>query len=391
VQGFLDQGKATTDATRNDFRAAADTAATTWDGKIKATADQLKLDNETADTLYKTTDDAVKSTDPAVKVAALVAQGMTPEDAQYLVDKGYTGNGLIKDNENRTLGDTVNATDKAGYTRLMELLGKTSGYDFTASGNTDKAYTTDQKQIQASADLNKLLKDLEVGVTGATGGAEATRTSINKAINQVSAGSNHPAWAQTANTLIQAGVPPEVVTRMGELGNQGKLTTEMVTKYIKANQNTQTFGNVASSDQVTQYNNLLSLLGISRDERFDATPQSAMSASNDYNYFMNPDNFMEPVPYSIPSNPKNVDTDGDGAPDSYDWDVNKDGLGNVTDAIKGGGFIMTEDQRDIAAREEQARAEAAAAEAARIAAAKAEAAAKTKGSGGSSGNTRRLD
>lgn len=210
IGGAIDQGKATTDATRNAFQTAAKDAHGRLEGSFAAATKEANDANFAA----------------KAKAAALAAgdanawgkAGVTAEDLAWAKSQGINLSKLVASGGGFNTGDFVKAPQKADYSNLMSMLnsanaGVSANYDntdLTAAGGTKTAGNT--KSVAALTSLSKNFAPLQQKAAAET---KARQETVNILKEQLSPFAGSQGLMDAAKTL---GVPENVLAEARKFG-----------------------------------------------------------------------------------------------------------------------------------------------------------------------------
>lgn len=268
AQQYIDQGRATTEQTRNDVRKAYNDASTKITGDIEKARTQLGADTQADTAEYQQMAKDLIDGDAAVRNAAFAKLGLDETTANYLWNQGFNPRALIAQGKAQGLGDVVSNTTQANYKALLDLVGGQSAFDFQKTGNSGAAYDTNQLQMSQI----EALRDLMTGVDTATSAANQARATelndliaaLERAPTQSVNGIAGPWAAGQLETAL--GLTPDMIAQARQLGINLK-------DFVTAGQQLG-YGDVMSQGQSTLYRNILNTLGINEDSKFRASPDA---------------------------------------------------------------------------------------------------------------------
>lgn len=276
VSGQIDQGRATTDATRNAARETLDSEISTVDSRFadyKSKADQTNATNTSA---YSDLAARLGSTSPKKRAKAFESIGLDAGTGEWLASMGYTLPQLVAAGKGMMAGDYASEDDVSRYSALSDLAGRAVDPTlFEKGGGDGTPYSVNRKAIETGTNAKKIHDDLQKRLADAQAKRDYDLGLANAAIAGTLQGNfdgHNP--TQHSQTGMDLGIDLSYLSQARELGIDPS-------KYLKAGSKLNV-GDVATDAERKGWTKLMRALGLnSARDQFRDVQDEGKAASFD--------------------------------------------------------------------------------------------------------------
>lgn len=284
----INQGKATTDATKKITQDTYNSALGNIDSAFKTYNTKAEDTNKINQTTWNTLNTQLASKKPEDRAGAYKTLNVAPEVGEWLVSQGYDAKNLASAAQAMKAGDFANDKEISKIGALYELGGKQLDPNLVAKSDNKSgaAYDANQTAITNAAQAKKIQDDITARLAAEQAKRDSSYQDLMNAVQSFSSGPSSYSADPTSHFKQLSKLTGVSVADLARAADEGIDINQFVAKGKNLN-----YGDVANTEERSGWSNLMTSLGLS-PSRFNVNDSQDEGSA----YSFNKDLFNKSLP-----------------------------------------------------------------------------------------------